>query len=140
MAQLLSTLVFADSTEQISATQTALIVGRAAAIPASATNVQHNDFHLVVPFDLTLRRLRVACLTKPSTDTTLTLRRSTDSGATWADVSGWTVTITSSGSAVAFSADPTDLDVVEGDVLGFRVSTGGGSGTNVILEIIGSVR
>lgn len=119
-------------------TEVALVMGRAGTIPASTANDQA-DAYVVVPFDLTLLRLKVTCVTKPSGDTTIQVRRSTDSGNSFSNAFG-TVVITASGTAKMFTSDPANLDVSEGDVLNFSITGGGGSGTNVLVTVIGHKR
>jgi hypothetical protein len=116
-----------------------LTMGRAGTIPAATANDQA-DFLVVVPWNLTLTALRVSCATKPSSDTTVALRRSTDGGNSFSSVSGFTVSITAAGTSKTGSATPTASDVSAGDVLSFSVTVGGGTGTNVMLEVIGRLR
>lgn len=118
----------------------AFSLGKAGTIPAATTN-DTADFTFALPYNMTGKRLKVTCLTKPSGDTTLQLRRSTNSGETFSDVSGWTVVITAAGNAKMFTSDPTDAtDWAEGDVFNFSITGGGGDGTNVVLEVIGATR
>jgi len=116
----------------------ALICGKAGAIPSATANDQA-DFLVVVPFNMTWKRIKVSVLTKPSSDTTIQIRRSTNSGESFSNAFG-TCTVTASGNAKAFSSDPSDLDVDEGDVLNFSITGGGGDGTNILVEVIGVAR
>lgn len=123
----------AGAATQTAAPQTALSLGVAGTIPASAA-ADTSDFFIIVPCAMTITRLKAVCKTAPSSNTTIQLRKSTDSGSTWADVTGFSVTVNAS--ALVGTADPTDTTVNEGDLLGFSVTAGGGSGTNLMLEVV----
>ena len=114
----------------------ALVMGRAGTIPAATANDQA-DFLVIVPFNMSLRRLKATALTAPSGNTTFQIRRSTDSGGSFSNAFG---TVTISASAKVGTADPGDLDVNEGDVLNFSVTVGGGSGTNCAVFVVGARR
>ncbi len=118
--------------------QHALVMGKAGTIPASTANDQA-DFLVMVPFDMTLKTIRASVTAKPGSDTTVQIRRSTDSGNSFSNAFG-TVTVTAAGTAKAFSAGPADLDVSAGDVLNFSITGGGGSGTNLLVAVIGTAR
>lgn len=115
--------------------ETALVIGLAGEIP-SATADDQADFYMVVPFDMVVKRLKATAATAPSTNTELTLRRSTDNGATFSTVTGRTVTI-NNGDHLGEN-DVTDQNVNQGDILNFSVTSGGGSGENLALFVIGS--
>ena len=114
----------------------ALVLGAAGTMP-SATTSDIADFFLIVPFDMTLKRLKASLSTAPSSNTTFQMRRSVNSGSTFANAFG-TVVINSS--AFVGTADPADLNVDEGDVLNVSVTVGGGSGDNLALHVIGVAR
>ena len=114
----------------------ALVMG-CAGIPPVATTNDIADFYLIVPFNVTLTRLKATMKTAPGANVTYQVRRSVDSGASFANAFG-TVTINST--AKVGIADPADLDVNEGDVLNFSVTVGGGSGTNAAIFVIGKAR
>jgi len=138
--QVVSSLSFPASSgaeTQIAAPQVALALGVAGTVPA-ATADDKSDFIVVVPFDLTLKRMKAAMKTTPSSTTTIQLRKSVDSGSNWTSISGWTVTVNSA--AYVGTSDPTDIDLDEGDLLGFSITAGGGSGTNLMVEVIGVPR
>ncbi len=115
-----------------------LILGQSGTIPAATTN-DVADFLVTIPFDMTLTRIKGVVKTKPSSNTTFQIRRSTNDGDTFANFFG-TVVITAAGAAKSFSADPADLDVNEGDVFNYSVTVGGGDGSNALVEIIGVAR
>ena len=114
----------------------ALVMGLAGA-PPTATSNDVADFYVIVPFNMTLTRLKATMKTVPSTNTTFQVRRSVDSGASFADAFG---TVTVDASAYVGTADPGDLDVNEGDVLNFSVTVGGGSGANAAIFVVGKAR
>ena len=118
--------------------ESALAIGQAGAIPSATTN-DVADFLLTVPYDMTLLRIVGTVKTKPTSNTTFQVRRSTNDGDTFSNAFG-TVVITAAGNARSFSANPADLDVDEGDVLNYSVTVGGGDGTNALVEIIGVAR
>jgi hypothetical protein len=118
--------------------ESALAMGQAGDIPAATTD-DTADFYVTVPFDMTLLRLVGVVKTKPTSDTTIQIRRSTDDGNSFSNAFG-TVVITAAGSAKSFSSDPTDLDVDEGDVMNYSITVGGGDGTNLLVETIGVAR
>ena len=111
----------------------ALVMGVAGTQPAATAN-DVADFYVIVPFGMSLKRLKATMKTAPSANTTFQVRRSVDSGASFSNAFG-TVTINSS--AKVGTADPGDLAVNEGDVLNFSVTVGGGSGTNPAVFVIG---
>lgn len=113
----------------------AVTLGLAGTIPASGTDT--SDFFVPLPFNMTLLRMKATCKTAPTGAMVVQLRRSTNNTTpSWSDVTGFSVTFTSSQNTAV--ADPSDVSVNEGDLLGFSVSTG--SGTNIIVEAIGTVR
>lgn len=117
----------------------ALMMGVAGTIPTATSN-DVCDFLVVVPFAMTLKRLKTTVKVKPSGDTTVQLRKSTDGGATFSNVAGWTVSVTAAGSGKVHTSDPVDTTVDEGDVLGFSITSGGGSGSNLALQAVGVAR
>ncbi len=114
-------------------TERALTMGLAGTVAATATDTA--DFLMVVPFNMTLRRIKASAKTAPTGAMAVQIRRSTDAGATYANAFG-TVTFTANTRTAA--SDPADLDVNEGDVLNFSVSTG--SGSNLMVELVGVAR
>lgn len=115
--------------------ETTFVIGKAGT-PDAATANDVADFYFVVPFAVTIKRLKATMKTAPSANTTLQVRKSTDSGASFADVTGATVTVNSS--AKLGTSDPSDFSLSEGDVLNFSITAGGGSGSNLALFLVGS--
>lgn len=113
----------------------AIAISKAGVVAAAADTA---DFIQVAALDMKLTRLKATCLTKPSSDATIQIRRSTDSGATFSDAFG-TVAVTSAGAAKIFVSDPADLDIDEGDGFNFSV-TGGADGEDYMIQIIGEMR
>ncbi len=110
-----------------------LILGKGGTLTGTLTDTA--DFPLTVPFDCTLKRMKVVVKTAVSGAMVVQLRRvagPVTTAPTYADVTGFTVTYSSSN--VYASADPTDVDVSEGDVLNFSCSTT--SGANIIIEVV----
>ncbi len=114
----------------------ALVMGLAGTPPAATTN-DVADFYLILPFNMTLTRLKATMKTAPSGNTTYQVRRSIDAGASFANAFG---AVTVNASAKVGTADPADLDVNEGDVLNFSVTVGGGSGSNPAVFAVGKAR
>jgi hypothetical protein len=95
------------------------------------------DFIVQIPFDMTLKRIKATAKGAPTGAMVPQLRRSTNATTpSWADVSGFSVTFVSGQSSAV--ADPTDVNVSEGDLLGLSVGTG--SGSNLLVEVVGKLR
>ncbi len=114
----------------------ALMMGRAGTIPAATADDQA-DFYVVVPFNILLKRIKTSVVSKPSGDTTVQIRRSTDSGNSFSNAFG-TCVITAAGTPKVHTSDPADLSVNEGDVLNFSITGGGSDGTNLVVQVIGA--
>ncbi len=114
----------------------ALVMGVAGTPPASPA-ADAADFLVIVPFNMTLTRLKATMETAPSADLTVQIRRSTDNGVTFGDFLG---TVTVSNGAKVGTADPANSDVSEGDILNCSVTAGGNSGSNLAVFVIGQVR
>lgn len=115
----------------------ALVLGKAGTI--AATDADAADFPFVVPFNMTLMKMKVTMKTAPSGAMVVQLRKAAatiTTAPTYSDVSGFSVTF--SASNVLAIADPTDADVGEGDFLNFSCTTG--SGTNLLLALVGKLR
>lgn len=112
----------------------AFTLGRAGGIPPAVTN-EAADFWFIVPFNTTLEKIKVTSPSGPTALTTFQIRRSTDGGASWANAFG---SVDLAANAETGTADPTDLAVNEGDLLNFSVTVGGGSGTNPLVQVIGT--
>lgn len=111
------------------------MLGIAGAI--AATETDQADFLVVVPFNMTLRRMKVSVAAAVAGAMVVQLRRSTTvNPQTYSNVTGFSVTF-SSGQFVQ-TVDPTDVDVNEGDVLNVSCTTG--SGSNLLVAAIGVVR
>lgn len=108
----------------------ALAFGKAGSI--SATETDAADFLVPIPFDCTVLRMKVTCKTAPGGSMAVQLRKSTNSGSSFADVSGFVVTF--SASAKIAVVDPSNADLSEGDILNFSASTG--SGANLLVELV----
>jgi hypothetical protein len=113
-----------------------LVLGYAGTLPAATMN-DFADFNVPVPFDMTLQEVKAQLKTAVGTHTIVQIRRSTDQGASFSDAFG-AVTI-SNGDMDGYT-NPADLDITSGDVLQLSVTTGGGSGTNLVVELIGRRR
>jgi hypothetical protein len=113
----------------------ALSMGLGGTVPATAADTA--DFVVQVPFNMTLKRLKVTAKTAPGGAMAVQLRRSTNATTpSYSNVSGFVATFTASQSSAV--VDPADVDVNEGDLLNFSVSTGGGQ--NLLVEAIGVTR
>ena len=126
------TLGLATQTELDATKERALTMGKAGTI--SATDADAADFLLVVPFAMTLKRIKCSRKTHGSAASVVQIRRSTDNGASFSNAFG---TATFGSSSLVATGDPADLAVSEGDVLNFSVSTGGG--TNLLVELVATV-
>lgn len=98
---------------------------------AITSNADSSDFYVPIAFAATIKRMKVTAV-GVTTNMTVQLRKSTDSGASFADVSAFTVTF-ASGNKIK-TVDPTDADVNEDDIL--NVSCGTVSGTNLLVALI----
>lgn len=113
----------------------AITLGISGIVPATVTDGA--DFIVAVPFDMTLLRIKATCKVAPTGAMVPQLRLSTNATSpSWADVSGFAVTFVSGQSSAV--ANPTDVTVSEGNLLGLSVGTG--SGTNLLVEAIGVCR
>lgn len=119
-----------DGIEAAHLLERVLVMGKAGAVAATETDAA--DFLMVVPFNMTLKRIKVSRKTHGSAASVVQVRRSTDSGASYSNAFG-SATFASTG--LVATSDPADLDVNEGDVLNFSVATGGGS--NLLVELVG---
>jgi hypothetical protein len=127
---------YPDGSDQASADAPALMLGKAGTIPASPS-ADVADFLVVVPYNMTLDRLKATAKTAPVSTTTAQLRRSTNGGVSFSDFLG---AVSIAAGDLVGSADPADADVSEGDVLQFSVTAGGGAGTNLMIQVIGRRR
>ncbi len=135
----LSPLGFPDASQQAVAHQVALTLGVAGTIPAVSANVA--DFPVVVPFNMTAMRLKLISKTAPTALTTVRVRRGVPSAGlvTFSDLSAtFEASIAANQQYVA--TDPADVTLTEGDILNFSITVGGGSGTNLLVEVIGQMR
>jgi len=114
----------------------AIVIGRAGTLPAAIAD-DIADFYMVVPFNMTLRRLKATMKTGPGINTTFQVRRSINGGGSFTDAFG---IVTIAAAAKVGVADPGDLDVSEGDLLNLSVRMGGNSGSNLAIFIIGVAR
>jgi hypothetical protein len=113
----------------------AMVIGKAGALPTLLNDGA--DFPLVVPFDMTLRRMKSICAIAPTTNMVVQLRLSTDPlTPSYSDVAGFTTTFTAAQQSA--TVDPDDFDVSEGDVLNLSITSG--SGQNMLTEIVGVAR
>ena len=138
---LLSTIDFPDATEQKTAFATALMMGRAGTIPASAAADQA-DFLVIVPFNMTLKTVQASALTAPTSSTTVRVRKATPSGGlvTFSDLSATFEATISANQKISALGNPSDVDVAAGDVLNFSITAGGGSGANIMVSVVGTAR
>lgn len=113
----------------------ALVIGVAGNVPAVSADVA--DFLMIVPFPMTLLRLKATVKTAVGADTTFQVRRSTNNGASFSNYFG---TVQILNGAKAGVAAPASQDVNEGDILNLSVTIGGGSGANLALFIVGRRR
>lgn len=93
------------------------------------------DFLQVIPFNMTLKRFKITRATHGSSASVVQIRKSTNSGASYSDAFG---SATFGSTSLVATADPTDHNVTEGDVLNFSITTGGG--TNYLVQIIAAPR
>lgn len=107
-----------------------LVVGKAGTLPTTVTDGADN--YLPLPYNMTLRRMKVTAKSVTSS-MAVQLRKSTDSGANWSDVSGFTVTF-ASGDKIKV-VDPSNVDLAEGDLLGLSI-TASGTGTDLLVEVV----
>jgi hypothetical protein len=115
----------------------ALMLGISGTI--AATETDGADYPIAVPFNLKLTKMKVTLLTEPAGAMVVQLRKAAGpvtTVPTYSDVTGFAVTFVAS--RVYAEVDPTDVDVSEGDFLNISASTG--SGTNMLVELIGKLR
>ena len=84
---------------------------------------------------MTLTNLKAVAKTAPGATTTMQIRRSTNSGASFVNAFG-TVTLSS---VKTGTANPADLAVDEDDILNFSVTVGNGTGADLLIEVIATV-
>jgi len=111
-----------------------ITLGQGGTIPPTESDAA--DFLAVVPFAMTLTGLYVTVKAAVSTTMAVQLRRSSDFGVTFTNVSGFVATF-SIGARLA-SVLPTGVNVSSGDILNFSVSSG--SGTNMLVTASGVAR
>jgi len=111
----------------------AIVMGYAGTIPG-ATAVDTADFAVPVPFNMTLKRIKAQSKIDVTSNTTMQIRKSTNQGDSFSNFLG---TVTISANDKQGTGDPSDADVNEGDVLQFSITVGGGSGSNLVIQVIG---
>lgn len=111
-----------------------LVVSRAGSMPATVTDGA--DFSVAVPEDMLLQSLEVVCKTAPAGAMAVQLRRSTNGGASFANVAGFTVTFT--GGAKTATVSPTGVAVNAGDLLDFSITALGTGAANVAVQASGT--
>lgn len=125
----IATTAYADTIKAL-LFERGLIIGKAGALPTTSTDGA--DTYLPLPFNMTLRRMKVTAKSVTSS-MVVQLRKSTDSGANWSDVSNFVVTF-SSGDKLKV-VDPANVDLAEGDLIGLSI-TGAGSGSDLLVEVV----
>lgn len=110
-----------------------LSVGKAGTIPA--TSADTGDFLLAIPFDMTAERLKVTRKTHGSAAMVIQPRVSGDAGNSYSDA---LESITFGSTSLEQELNITDVDLNEGDILNFSITSGGG--TNLLVEVIGRTR
>ncbi len=112
------------------------VLGKGGAILTTDTNAA--DFPFCVPYDCTLRRMKATLKTAATGAMVVHLRLASGpvtTAPTYADVTGFTATFANT--YVFASVDPTNVDVLEGDMLNFSCTVG--SGANLLVEIVVSL-
>lgn len=97
---------------------------------------QNGDFVRIAPNQMTLKRMKVTLKTLAAGAMVVQLRRSTNNGTSWVDVTGFTVTF-ANGAGIR-TVDPTDVNINEGDWLGYSITTP--SGANMEITLVGNWR
>lgn len=113
------------------------VLGKAGAIGATETDAA--DFYFICPFNATLLRMKTTLRTAASGAMTVQLRTAAGpitSTVTWGNVSGFVTTYSASNYVAV--VDPANVNVAEGDLLGF--SCGTGSGTDLLVEVVAVLR
>lgn len=114
----------------------AFAIGKVGAIPAAPANDQA-DFMFPVPYNIIIKQLKAISTVTLTNPVTIQVRHSTDGGISFYDVVGVAVNI-NAGSRLGI-ATVTDYSIVEGEVLNFSIVSGGNTGNNLTLLIIGEL-
>jgi hypothetical protein len=116
-------------------------LGKAGTIPASTAQDQA-DFLVIVPWDMTMTGVYALALTAPTSQTTARVRVATPSAGlvTFADLSATFNAVIEADQKVSPLGNPADVNVNAGQVLNFSIVGGGGSGTNILVAVLGFKR
>lgn len=123
------------TTAYVDAKERALTLGKGGVIGATETNAA--DFPMIVPFALTMKRMKVVLNTAASGAMAVQLRKASAPGTavpSYSDVSGFLCTF-ANGSQIATVTPGTAILASEGDLLNFSATTG--SGSNMMVEVVG---
>jgi hypothetical protein len=122
------------------ATSITFATGLGGTIPAATTD-DCADFNVVVPRNCNIKKIKATVKTKPSSDTTIQVRRTADGDP--GNFVNWlgTVIVETATDVVSYTATPgTPLDADEGDLVQISITGGGGDGTNLLVELAGDTR
>lgn len=119
----LATTAYVDGAKGIGA-ERHFVIGVAGGL-SGVSGVQAADFYFPVPYNSTIKRMKAVCRTAPTAAMTVQLRKSTNAGTSFADISGFIVTYTTGGEFVQ-NVDPADANISEDDLL--SVTLGGTQG------------
>ena len=120
----------------------AVVLGISGDIPAGPS-AQAGDLPIPLPHNAVLRRMKLIAKSAVSVVKTAQLRRSTDNGNTYADITGFIASLDPaiSGGRVATAVDPTDVDVNENDLLQISLTDGNASsGADLATIVVYDVR
>ncbi len=122
------------TTAYVDAKERAFLFGKAGVIGATETNAA--DFPLIVPFAITMKRMKAVLATAASGAMTVQIRKASAPGTavpSYADVTGFVGTF-ANGSQIATFTLGTAVTAAEGDLLNFSCATG--SGVNLMVEVV----
>jgi hypothetical protein len=99
---------------------------------------EQSPYHYPMPFDMIGTKMQISCVTSPTVNRTINLRRSTDQGSSFSNVTGWQDVMENTGIRV-FAADTTDTLFKKGELFNFGVAFGGSGGTDFLIQVIGEI-
>ncbi len=122
------------TTAYVDAKERAFLFGKAGSIGATETNAA--DFPMIVPFAITMKRMKAVLATAASGAMTVQIRKASAPGTavpSYSDVTGFVGTF-ANGSQIATFTLGTAVTAAEGDLLNFSCATG--SGVNLMVEVV----
>lgn len=122
------------TTAYVDAKERALTLGKGGAIGATETNAA--DFPMIVPFAITMKRMKAVLNTAASGAMTVQLQKASAPGTavpSYSAVNGFVCTF-ANGSTIATITPGTAVTAAEGDLLNFSAATG--SGNSLLVEVV----